>query len=101
MECWDNKCQCKTNFKYDGAQCLGSLGMYVHTVVTVCSEYEAPAAAVMRNIALSLCIVIRWIRYMKCISKVLNKMFTDTLAMRFQTEVIKPLILILIIFLSF
>jgi len=75
--------------------------MYVHTVVTVCSEYEAPAAAVMRNIALSLCIVIRWIRYMKCISKVLNKMFTDTLAMRFQTEVIKPLILILIIFLSF
>jgi len=41
----DNKCQCMTSFKYDGAHCLGSLGMYVHTVVTVCSEYEAPAAA--------------------------------------------------------
>jgi len=46
---------------YDGAQCLGSLGMYVHTIVTVCSEYEAPATAMMRNITLSLCIVIRWI----------------------------------------
>ena len=31
---------------------------------------------------------------MKCISKVLNKMFTDSPAMRFQTEVIKPLILV-------
>jgi hypothetical protein len=91
MECRDNKCQCKTNFKYDGAQCLGSLGMYIHTVVMVCSEYEAPAAAMMRNITLSLCIVVRWIIYMKCIRKVLNKMFSDIPAMRFQTEVIKPL----------
>jgi len=31
---------------------------------------------------------------MKCISKVLNKMFTDIPAIRFQTEVIKPLILV-------
>jgi hypothetical protein len=63
--------------------------MYVHAVDTVCSEYEAPAAAVMRNIILSLCIVIRWISYMKCISKVLNKMFTGIPAMRLQSEVIK------------
>jgi hypothetical protein len=90
----DNKSQCKTGFKYDGARCLGSLGMYVHTIVAVCSEYEAPAATMMINITLSLCIVIRWISYMKCISKVLNKMFTDIPAMRFQTEVIKPLILV-------
>jgi hypothetical protein len=27
--------------------------MYVHVVVTVCSEYEAPAAAMMRNVTLS------------------------------------------------
>jgi hypothetical protein len=60
--------------------------MYLHTIVTVCSEYEAPAADMMRNITLSLCIVIRWISYMKCISKVLNKMFTDIPAMRFQIE---------------
>jgi len=65
--------------------------MYIHTVVMVCSEYEAPAAAMMRNITLSLCIVVRWIIYMKCIRKVLNKMFSDIPAMRFQTEVIKPL----------
>jgi hypothetical protein len=101
MECRDNKCQCKINFKYDGAQCLGSLGMYLHTIVTVCSEYEAPAAARMRNITFSLCIVIRWINYMKCISKVLNKIFTDIPAMRFETEVTKPLILVSIIFLTF
>jgi hypothetical protein len=94
MECRDNKCQCKTNFQYDGAQCLGSLGMYVYTVVTVCSEYEAPAVAVMRNITFNLCIVIGWINYIKCISKVLNKMFTVIPAMRFQTEVINPLILV-------
>jgi len=94
MECRDNKCQCKTNFQYDGVQCLGSLGMYVHVVVTVCSGYEAPAAAMMRNITLSLYIVIRCVSYIKCISKVLNKMFTDIPVMRFQTEVMKPLILV-------
>ena len=79
---------------YDGAQCLGSLGMYVHSVVTVCSKYEAPAPGTIRNIALSLCIFIRWISYMKCISKVLNNMFSDIPLMGFQTEVIKLLILI-------
>jgi hypothetical protein len=76
MECRDNKCQCKTNFTYDGAQCVGMLGMYVHTVVTVCSEYEAPAARMMTNLTLSLCVVTRWISYMKFISKILNKMFS-------------------------
>jgi len=89
MECRDNKCQCKTNFKYDGAQCLGSLGMYVHTIVTVCSEYEAPAAAMMRNITLSLCIVIIWISYMKVFAKYLTKCLKI-----FCYEVIKPLILV-------
>lgn len=93
MECRDNKCQCKTNFIYDGTQCLGSLGMYAHSVVTVCSKYEAPAPGMIRNIALSFCII-RWTIYMKCISKVLNKMFSDIPVMRFQIEVIKLPILV-------
>jgi hypothetical protein len=68
--------------------------MYVHIVVTVCSEYEAPATAMIKNITLNLYTFIRCISYMKCISKVLNKMFIDIPAMRFHTEVMKPLILV-------
>jgi hypothetical protein len=71
-ECRDSKCKCKTNFKYNGTQCLGSLGTYVHNAITVIIT----TTGIIRNIILILHIVIKWVSYVQCKTRKLAKTYT-------------------------